>query len=113
VARSTTTGADDLPLDLDALADRIAARMRADGDRLLDLDALADRLLLSPRGVRGLIARGELPQGFLIGGVRRWAWDAVRQHLNAQQQRRPRHRRRGQYERRRSPTSADGEGVSA
>lgn len=69
----------------DAVVERLAVRVRAEADRLIDLKELADRLGLSTRGVTGLVARGELPEGYLIGGVRRWNWEGVERHLTAQQ----------------------------
>jgi predicted DNA-binding transcriptional regulator AlpA len=87
------------PESLDQLAAAIAARLRADKDRLLALPELAERLSLSERGVTGLVARGELPQGYLIGGSRRWEWAEVLKFLQARQGRKPRRRRRGQYDR--------------
>ncbi len=94
-------------VDLEALADmvagRVAAAMRADAERLLTLDDLADRLQLSARGVRGLVTRGELPAGLLIGGCRRWSWAVVQSFLDAGATRKTRRRRRGQYDR----TTAD------
>jgi hypothetical protein len=69
--------------------------------RLLDRRALAERLGISERGVTSLAGRGELPQGYLIGGVRRWRWEEVLQHLASRRDRRPR-RGRGRHERRRT-----------
>lgn len=100
----------DFPFNLEVLADTLAVhlaeRLRIDADRLIDLRELAGRLGLSPRGTTGLIARGELPGGFLIGGVRRWAWAEVVRFLEARRDRKPRRRRRGQHERRPPQQSA-------
>jgi hypothetical protein len=82
----------------DRIAERVAERLRTDQDRLLDLRQLAERLQLSPRGVTGLVARGELPPGDLIGGVRRWAWDEVRKFRAVRRERKPR-KGRGRYSR--------------
>jgi predicted DNA-binding transcriptional regulator AlpA len=90
---------DNLEALAEAIAARLTERLRADAERLLDLPQLAERLRLSPRGVTGLVAKHELPEGLLIGGVRRWDWGDVRKYLAARQERRPRHRRRGQYQR--------------
>jgi hypothetical protein len=93
----------DPAIDLDALAESIAARvlhlLRDGEDRLLDLPKLAARLDLSPRGTRGLVARNELPPGYLIGGVRRWSWPSVLKFLESRQQRQRRKPGRGQYAR--------------
>ena len=95
----------DRDIDLDALAESIAVRilhrLRDEEDRLLDLPELAARLDLSPRGVRGLVARKELPPGYLIGGIRRWSWPAVLKYLESRQQRQVRRPRRGTYARNR------------
>jgi predicted DNA-binding transcriptional regulator AlpA len=80
----------DLDGILDRLADRLATRLRADTDRLIDLRQLAARLQLSPRGVTGLIGRNELPQGILLGGVRRWSWPKVEAFLATREGHRPR-----------------------
>jgi hypothetical protein len=96
----------DTTIDLNALAAAVAERLaplvserlRADGEALLKEHQLAERLQLSDRGVRGLVARGELPPGFLVGGVRRWDWAEVVKHLHARGGRRPR-RGRGRYTR--------------
>ncbi len=90
-------------IDLDALAaavaKHVAAELRTEAEKLLDLPALAARLALSERGVRGLVQRDELPQGYLIGGVRRWSWAHVEKFLDARADRKPRRKRRGQYDR--------------
>lgn len=84
---------------VEQLAARLAERLRLDQSRLITLPELAERLSLSPSGVTGLVARGELPAGLLIGGARRWDWDVVRRWLDNRATRRPRRRRRGQYDR--------------
>lgn len=86
-------------LDIDTLATAIAERLRIEADRLIDLRELAARLQLSERGVTGLVARNELPNGYLIGGVRRWCWADVLRYLDARRDRHPRRQRRGQYTR--------------
>lgn len=59
--------ADAPPLDLDAIADRLAERVAAlvevarQPPPLLDLDGAAARLNVSPRTVRALVADGEIP----------------------------------------------------
>jgi hypothetical protein len=92
----------DIPLDLDALAaalaPKIAKHLHGDVGKLIDLDELAGRIGVSRRGAGGLVARGELPPGFLIGGVRRWDWPDVLKHLSARQGR-CRRRGRGRYDR--------------
>lgn len=81
-------------LDLDALAsalaDRLVARLHAEKDRLLDRHELATRLGMSERAVGSMASRGEIPPGFLIGGLRRWNWNAVLHHLESRTCRRPR-----------------------
>jgi hypothetical protein len=91
---------DDLDLNrlAEAIADKLAQRA-GDLHRLLDRPELARRLGVSERGVTGLANRGELPPGYLIGGVRRWSWPEVLRFLEARSGRRPR-RGRG---RRKSP----------
>jgi predicted DNA-binding transcriptional regulator AlpA len=84
---------------VDQIIDGLAARLRTDQERLLTLPELAERVGLSVRGVTGLIARKELPEGYLIGGARRWSWPELQKWLQARQSRKPRHRRRGQYDR--------------
>ena len=88
--------------ELERLAALIAARvfdcLHAEHHRLLDRRGLADRLGVSERGVTGLVSRGELPAGYLIGGVRRWQWEEVLRYLAARAKRRPR-RGRGIYDR--------------
>jgi predicted DNA-binding transcriptional regulator AlpA len=75
--------------------------MRAEAERLLDRKELAARLGIGERTVGDLVARDELPPGYLIGGVRRWAWAEVVKHLNVYKGHR--HRKgRGRYDRRRS-----------
>ncbi len=72
-------------LDLEALAERLAARVAelAEAARtpppLLDLDAAAARLNVSPRTVRALVSDGEIPV-IRIGtgrGVRRFDPEAI------------------------------------
>jgi hypothetical protein len=88
--------------DLDALADalvaRLAGRLHAGQHRLLNRSQLAERLGISERGVTSLTRRGELPVGYLIGGVRRWRWEDVLKYLAGRKNRRPR-RGRGIYDR--------------
>jgi hypothetical protein len=89
-------------LDLEALVERLAdvvlARLGAAHDRLLDRRELAERLGMSERGVSGLVARGELPDGYLCGGLRRWDWGQVLKFLESRADRRPR-KGRGRYPR--------------
>jgi hypothetical protein len=92
----------DLEATLDRLAEGIVRRLREGADHLLALSELAERLQLSPRGVTGLVARHELPEGYLIGGVRRWSWPEVIRWLAARQGQKPRRPRRGQYDRHKS-----------
>jgi hypothetical protein len=88
-------------LDLDALvarlADAVATRLRAEGERLLDRSALAERLGICERSIGAMAARGDLPPGYLIGGIRRWDWAAVLRHLESRSGRR-RRGGRGQYD---------------
>jgi predicted DNA-binding transcriptional regulator AlpA len=85
------------PLDLNVIADAVAARvaelLRVNAERLIDLDELAARIGVSRRGASGLVARGELPSGYLIGGVRRWNWRELERWLSARQGRQRRHGR--------------------
>ena len=84
---------DDPPgLDLDALADRIAARITsptaAPDRRMLDLDGVASRLNVSPRTVESIVAAGEIPV-VRIGapgkrGVRRFDPAAVEAYVRRQ-----------------------------
>jgi hypothetical protein len=71
--------------DLDVLVDRLAnvivRRLRVEHDRLLDRPALAERLGVCERTVSQMAARGDIPTGFLLGGVRRWDWGTVLRHL--------------------------------
>jgi predicted DNA-binding transcriptional regulator AlpA len=92
---------DDLDLDAlaDALAARLAKRLHVNGERLIDLPELAQRIGVSERGARGLAARGELPAGVLIGGLRRWSWSAVEKFLASRE---GRQRRRGRGRQRRA-----------
>jgi hypothetical protein len=76
---------------------KLAERLRLDKERMLDIGELADRVGLSERGVRGLIKRHELPEGFEIGGCRRWLWDSVKKHIEGSK--RKHRKRRGQYDR--------------
>src|SRR5262249_4578985 len=82
------------PVDPNELAEAVAARLavhlRQDDKRLLDAKSLAERLGISRRGLSGLTARGELPPGYLVGGVRRWEWGEVLRFLSARSDRRPR-----------------------
>jgi hypothetical protein len=73
-----------------ALAPKLAEFLRAEPDRLFDLHDFAARTGLSPRGITGLIARGELPEGYLIGGCRRWLWSDVLRHIDRLARRRRR-----------------------
>jgi predicted DNA-binding transcriptional regulator AlpA len=84
----------------DVIAARIAERLGLEQKRLIDLRELAIRLDLSQRGVAGLIARGELPEGYAIGGVRRWNWVEILAFLKTRHSQRQR-RGRGRYDRRR------------
>jgi predicted DNA-binding transcriptional regulator AlpA len=83
---------------VDAIVARLLEQLRLHQDRLINLEELAARVGVSKRGAAGLVARGELPKGYLIGGVRRWSWKEVERFLAARQGRRPR-RGRGRYPR--------------
>ena len=79
--------------DLDTLAELIAGKLAkhlGKEDRLLSRPELATRLGVSERGLTGLVSRGELPAGFLIGGLRRWHWAQVVRFLESRSGRRPR-----------------------
>jgi hypothetical protein len=89
----------DLELLAEAVAERLAARLSADRERLLDRAGLAERLGVAERTVAALVARGELPGPLLhTSGVARWEWSAVLRHLGARQGRRLR-RGRGRFAR--------------
>jgi predicted DNA-binding transcriptional regulator AlpA len=94
-----TQALDDTALDL--LAEKVTSKLgewlRLHPERLLSIDELAERVGLSERGVRGLVKRHELPEGFEIGGVRRWDWDTVKKFLEGNK--RKHRKRRGQYDR--------------
>jgi hypothetical protein len=99
----TTVQLDGTPsagINLDALAElvvgKLAERLRTESERLLDRPALAERLGISERAVSAMAARGDIPAGYLIGGVRRWDWTAVKKYLEARSSRRPR-KGRGRY----------------
>ncbi len=83
---------------VDRLAPVLASRLHLDRDRLIGRPELAERLGISERSVSALAARGELPTGYLIGGIRRWRWSEVLKHLKARSGRRPR-KGRGRYTR--------------
>jgi hypothetical protein len=89
-------------LALDALAERIAAKLAdhlgGDRSRLLGRSELAARLGISQRGLTGLVSRGELPPGYLIGGVRRWDWNDILRFFRGRKKGKPR-RGRGIYDR--------------
>jgi predicted DNA-binding transcriptional regulator AlpA len=87
---SSPTPEADVNLLADLVADRVVAQLQINAGRLIDLRQLAGRLQLSPRGVTGLISRNELPQGILLGGVRRWSWPKVEAYLATREGRRPR-----------------------
>jgi predicted DNA-binding transcriptional regulator AlpA len=90
---------DDTALDL--LAEKVTSKLgewlRLHRERLINIDELAERVGLSERGVRGLIKRNELPEGFEIGGCRRWDWGTVKKFLEGSK--RKHRKRRGQYDR--------------
>lgn len=88
-----------IEIDIDKIAEAVSQKLRAEQEKLLVLPELADRLDMSPRGVTGLVAKGELPQGYLIGGCRRWDWNEVLAYIRERSKRKPRRKRRGQYER--------------
>jgi hypothetical protein len=76
---------------------KLAERLRLDREKMLDINELAERVGLSVRGVRGLIKRNELSEGFEIGGCRRWNWNSVKKFLEGHK--RKHRKRRGQYDR--------------
>jgi len=86
---------------LDRLVEKVTSKLgewlRLHQERLLNIDELAGRVGLSERGVRGLIKRRELPEGFEIGGCRRWCWESVKKFLEGNK--RKHRKRRGQYDR--------------
>jgi hypothetical protein len=98
-------------LDLDALVERIVARLAehfGDERRLLNRSQLSARIGISERSVSDVVNRGELPPGYLIGGVRRWEWTAVLNHLGMKQ---GRQRRRGRGVYRRKGPGIPGHGI--
>jgi hypothetical protein len=90
----------DVELLASALASRLTQKLRVQEHYLLDRMMLAGRLAISERGVTALAGRGELPPGYLIGGVRRWDWGEVLRYLAARATRK-RRRGRGMYDRNR------------
>jgi predicted DNA-binding transcriptional regulator AlpA len=86
------TGAANLDKLADLVVSKLAGRLSADPERLLNLRELAERLGFSERTVTGFIARGELPEGHLIGDSRRWNWREVQPFLAG---RKGRKKRRG------------------
>jgi excisionase family DNA binding protein len=92
-ASDATGAAAAVPFSLDLInliADRVADRLRADRDRLVNIEEAAERLGVSVRGVYHLVARGQLPEGYRIGGVRRWDWGEVLKFLRSREGRVPR-----------------------
>src|SRR5579871_6305611 len=89
-------------LDIEALAnqlaDAVAARLSTERDRVIDRRELARRLDVSERAASAMAARGDIPPGYLIGGVRRWNWREVLKFLEARSGRKPR-KGRGRYPR--------------
>ncbi|HMF11449.1 MAG TPA: helix-turn-helix domain-containing protein [Gemmataceae bacterium] len=81
----------------DLVTGKLAERLRLDKEKMLDINELAERVGLSVRGVRGLMKRHELPEGYEIGGCRRWDWNAVKKFLESNK--RKHRKRRGQYDR--------------
>ncbi len=51
-------------------------------DRFLDLRALANALGVSPRTIRRMISRCEIPAGIRLGGKKVWNAGTVLQYLN-------------------------------
>jgi predicted DNA-binding transcriptional regulator AlpA len=92
-ASDATGAAAAVPLSLDLItliADRVAERLRLDRDRLLDIEEVAGRLGVSVRGVYHLVARDQFPEGYRIGGIRRWDWGEVLKFLRSREGRVPR-----------------------
>jgi hypothetical protein len=94
----------DLSRLAELIARKLAEQLKADEHCLLNRQALADRLRVSERCVTALARRGELPSGYLIGGVRRWVWAEVLRYLTI---RGTRFRRRGRGIYNRQPSDLD------
>jgi predicted DNA-binding transcriptional regulator AlpA len=89
----------DLNTLAEAVAAKLAERLRAEQDRLLDRAQLAERLGVSERTVSTLVARGELPGPLLhTSGISRWGWSEVECYLASRRQRTLR-KGRGRYNR--------------
>jgi excisionase family DNA binding protein len=84
--------------DVAAISQAVAQRLGAERDRLLTRAELAERLQCSERAIASLAQRGELPGGFLVGGLRRWSWPDVLQFLEGRKGRRTR-KGRGRFAR--------------
>lgn len=96
-APSLTPEPETLPLGgvpIDELVERlsaaVAARLRADAEKLLDRRELAVRLGLSERSISALVSRHELPEPHRLGGTVRWSWPTVERYLAARAGKRPR-----------------------
>src|SRR6516164_7125887 len=83
----------------DALAPLLSERLQTNSERLLTRPQLAERLQCSERAITSMARRHELPEGFLIGGLRRWSWPSVLAFLESRQDRRRRVTGRGKYPR--------------
>ena len=57
---------------------------------LLSQSALADALGVSPRTLRRLVARGEVPQGIRLGGRKVWLAETVFKYLSERAERQAR-----------------------
>src|SRR5262249_11837374 len=100
-----------MPLDqrtIDALASAIVERLRNQEPGLLNRRQLASRLGIGTRTVSTLVARKELPEPLILGGVRRWDWAEVIAYLKVRRQRKP-SRGRGIYDRTRVATNEEDE----
>ena len=53
------------------------ARKRMTIGRLLNINQVADFLQVTPRSVYRMVESGDLPQGHLIKGVRRWFFEDI------------------------------------
>lgn len=81
----------------DIVTGKLAERLRLDRDRMLDINQLAERVGMSVSGVKGLVKRRELPEGYEVGGLRKWLWREVENFIV--HNRRKHRKRRGQYDR--------------
>ena len=101
--------------DLNAIAERITAALEKPDvarlflptrDRLLDEKEVALRLNIGESTVRRWVTRRILPEGRLVGSVRRWSWSEIDKWTAARGARR--RSKRGQFRPRRKSEVTDG-----